>query len=155
MNKIASFQVNHDLLHPGIYVSRIDFTDIVTYDIRVKTPNAGDYLEPRAMHTTEHLFATFARNSQLGSRVVYFGPMGCLTGYYLLLKGVPHAEAIALIREAFSFIANYSGEIPGSARAECGNYLAHDLDAAKREAALFLPVVSDWSETRLAYNTDC
>lgn len=152
MQKIASFQVNHDTLLPGIYVSRVDFDDIVTYDLRVKTPNAGDYLDVRAMHTTEHLFATYIRNSALGSQVVYFGPMGCLTGYYLILKGVSHAAALEEIKRAFAFIADYMGEIPGSAKAECGNYLSHDLPAAKADARAFCEVIQDWTERNIWYS---
>jgi S-ribosylhomocysteine lyase len=147
MQKIASFQVNHDVLTPGMYVSRVD-GDVVTYDIRMKTPNAGDYLENAAMHTIEHLFATYARNSKHTDSVVYVGPMGCRTGFYLLVRDdMSNAEALALTRESFAFIAAFDGPIPGAAAsAECGNYLEHDLAGAKREAAQMVGVLRDWED---------
>lgn len=150
MERIASFCVDHNKLTPGIYLSRID-GDIVTYDIRMRTPNRPPFLENAVMHTIEHLFATFARNSQWKDQVIYFGPMGCRTGFYFLLRDVPHADAIALIREIFEKIAAYEGEVPGTTAAECGNYLEHDLAGAKKEAAAFLPVIAAWTEENLAY----
>ena len=120
MRKIASFCVNHLTLGKGMYISRVD-GDIVTYDIRMKVPNAGDYLENAPLHTFEHLFATYARNSALSGSVVYVGPMGCRTGFYLLMRGVSHAEALALTRESMDFIAAYEGEVPGVSARECGN----------------------------------
>lgn len=151
MERIKSFTVNHDVLTPGIYISRID-GDIVTYDIRVKKPNGGDYLANGAMHTIEHIFATFVRNSKFGGDVIYFGPMGCRTGFYLLLRsGVSTAEAVALIKEAFAFIAEFKGEIPGNTRIECGNYLEHDLDGATAEARAMNAVIKNWTENDLEY----
>ena len=114
MEKIASFQIDHDLLEPGIYLSRVDMGDIFTYDLRFKFPNAGDFLAPAAAHTVEHIFATFVRSSAIGDKVVYFGPMGCLTGFYLVLKGASHGEAIAVIKEGMAFAAAFEGEIPGN-----------------------------------------
>ena len=114
MKQIASFTVDHDKLEKGMYVSRID-GDVVTYDIRMKKPNGGDYLSNGALHTFEHLFATYARNSRLTDQVVYVGPMGCRTGFYLLLRdSVSRPEALALVQESFQFIRNFEGEIPGS-----------------------------------------
>ncbi len=151
MKKIASFCVNHDKLLPGIYLSRVD-GDVVTYDIRLVKPNCPPYLPNPVMHTIEHLFATFARNSQYGERVVYFGPMGCRTGFYFLVSGMEHREAIALIQEIFQKIANFEGEIPGaSCSAECGNYREHDLPGAKAWAAGFLPVIAGWTPGQLKY----
>ena len=151
MKKIASFCVNHDKLLPGIYLSRVD-GDVVTYDIRLVKPNCPPYLPNPVMHTIEHLFATFARNSQYGERVVYFGPMGCRTGFYFLVSGMEHREAIALIQEIFQKIANFEGEIPGaSCSAECGNYREHDLPGAKAWAAGFLPVIAGWTPEQLKY----
>lgn len=151
MERIKSFTVNHDVLTPGIYISRID-GDIVTYDIRVKKPNGGDYLSNGAMHTIEHIFATFVRNSKFGDDVIYFGPMGCRTGFYLLLRSsVTSAEAVVLIKEAFGFIAEFQGEIPGNTRIECGNYLEHDLAGAKSEASEMARVIKGWSEHDLKY----
>ncbi|HIU31795.1 MAG TPA: S-ribosylhomocysteine lyase [Candidatus Caccousia avistercoris] len=151
MKKIASFCVNHDKLLPGIYLSRVD-GDVVTYDIRLVKPNCPPYLPNPVMHTIEHLFATFARNSQYGERVVYFGPMGCRTGFYFLVSGMEHREAIALIQEIFQKIADFEGEIPGaSCSAECGNYREHDLPGAKAWAAGFLPVIAGWTPEQLKY----
>ena len=151
MKKIASFCVNHDKLLPGIYLSRVD-GDVVTYDIRLVKPNCPPYLPNPVMHTIEHLFATFARNSQYGERVVYFGPMGCRTGFYFLVSGMEHREAIALIQEIFQKIADFEGEIPGaSCSAECGNYMEHDLPGAKAWAAGFLPVIAGWTPGQLKY----
>lgn len=151
MKKIESFKVNHDILERGIYISRID-GDIVTYDIRVKIPNGGDYLANATMHTIEHIFATFVRNSVFSDDVIYFGPMGCRTGFYLLLRdNVAYADAIALIKDAFGFISDFEGDIPGNSRIECGNYLEHDLDDAKTEARVMAEVIKDWSTNDLKY----
>ena len=151
MERIASFQVDHDKLDRGLYVSRID-GDAVTFDIRMKKPNGGDYLANAALHTIEHLFATYARNGEWKESVLYFGPMGCRTGFYLLLRNdVPPADAIKLVKDAFAFIAGYEGEIPGASRKECGNYLEHDLAGAKAEAAAMLPVLEGWTPEKLRY----
>ena len=126
MDKIESFKINHNTLERGIYISRID-GDITTYDIRMKKPNGGDYLENAAMHTIEHLFATFARNSEFKNEIIYFGPMGCRTGFYFLVRNVKKEEVIALVKKTFDFIADYSGDIPGVSKIECGHYLEHNL----------------------------
>ena len=149
--RIASFSVDHTLLDCGIYLSRFDFSDIATYDIRVRKPNAGQYLDVCAVHTTEHLVATYVRNSDLKDHVVYFGPMGCLTGYYLLLKNVSHAAAIALIQDSFSFVALFEGKIPGSEPAECGNFAMHNLAQAKSDALRFLETIKNWAPIQLVY----
>lgn len=151
MDRIASFCVDHTKLMPGIYISRVD-GDIVTYDIRMRRPNIPPYLSNPALHTIEHLFATFARNSQWKDHVIYFGPMGCRTGCYLLLRDLPHEDAIRLIIDTFRQISEYSGEIPGAAAAECGNYLEHDLEEARKEAKQFLPVIQDWNVDKLRYD---
>ena len=151
MKKIASFTVNHDVLQKGMYVSRID-GDVVTYDIRMKIPNGGEYLCMKAAHTIEHLFATFARNSAHGDEIVYVGPMGCKTGFYLLVRDtLSHAQAIALVQESMAFIASYKGEIPGGSKKECGNYLYHDLEGAKAIAKDMQKVLADWSVEKLRY----
>lgn len=151
MKKIASFTVNHDVLQKGMYVSRID-GDVVTYDIRMKIPNGGEYLCMKAAHTIEHLFATFARNSAHGDEIVYVGPMGCKTGFYLLVRDtLSHAQAIALVQESMAFIASYEGEIPGGSKKECGNYLYHDLEGAKAIAKDMQKVLADWSVEKLRY----
>ncbi len=151
MKTIASFTVNHDKLKPGMYVSRID-RDVVTYDIRMKIPNGGDYLPTPAAHTIEHLFATYARNSRMADEVVYVGPMGCRTGFYLLLRDtVSRTEAIRLVQDSFAFIAAYQGEIPGATRQACGHYLEHDLPGARAAAADFCCVLEGWREDRMQY----
>ncbi len=150
MERIASFCVDHTKLMPGIYTSRID-GDIVTYDIRMRRPNIPPFLSNAAMHTIEHLFATFVRNSRHKDHIIYFGPMGCRTGFYFLTRNLSHAEAIHLMIEAFAFVADFEGAIPGAAAAECGNFLEHDLDGAKKEAKAFLPVIMEWSEEKLRY----
>lgn len=151
LKTIASFTVNHDKLEKGMYISRID-GDVVTYDIRMRKPNAGDYLSNGAMHTFEHLFATYARNSEYSDAVIYIGPMGCRTGFYLLLRSsISHKDAIDLVRKSFAFIARFQGEIPGSKRQECGNYLEHDLAGAKAVAEDMLAVLDGWTEENLQY----
>jgi S-ribosylhomocysteine lyase len=150
MQKIASFCVDHTKLLPGIYVSRVD-GDITTYDIRMVRPNTPPYLKNGELHTIEHLFATFARNSSYANRVIYFGPMGCRTGFYFLLRNVPQSEAVQLIIDIFQKIADYEGEIPGASAQECGNYLDHDLAGAKQRVSEFLPVIKDWTEAKLKY----
>ncbi len=150
MERIASFCVDHTRLERGMYLSRQD-GDIFTYDIRMKKPNAGEYLAVPAMHTIEHLFATYARNSQYGSSVVYVGPMGCRTGFYLLTRGLTHQQAIQLVQDSMAFIAAYEGEIPGATEPECGNYREQDLSGAKAEAAAMVPVLESWNPERLQY----
>ena len=151
MEKIASFTVDHDRLGRGMYVSRVD-GDAVTYDIRMKKPNGGDYLSTGEAHTIEHLFATWARNSEFRHSVIYVGPMGCRTGFYIILRdSVSRADAIRLVRDSFRFIADYSGEIPGAKASECGNCIDHDLLGARRVARELLPVLEGWTEDRLEY----
>ncbi|MBP5432031.1 S-ribosylhomocysteine lyase [Ruminococcus sp.] len=151
MKTIASFTVDHDTLEKGMYVSRID-GDAVTYDIRMKKPNGGDYLSNGALHTFEHLFATYARNSKFSDSVIYVGPMGCRTGFYLILRDrVNNEQAIRLVQDSFRFVADFSGKIPGSERKECGNYLEHDLEGAKSVAADMLGVLENYSEKQLCY----
>lgn len=151
MEKIASFTVNHDTLEKGMYISRID-GDVVTYDIRMKKPNGGDYLQMSAAHTLEHLFATYARNSRQKDQVIYVGPMGCRTGFYLLLRDtVAYADAIALVKESMAFARDFNGEIPGNKREECGNYLDHDLQGAKEIGREMAEVLSAWTVADLQY----
>lgn len=151
MKKIASFTVNHDVLEKGMYISRID-GDVVTYDVRMKKPNGGDYFQMSAAHTLEHLFATYARNSKHGDKIVYVGPMGCRTGFYLLTRDeVSHADAIALVKESMAFAAKFEGEIPGTTKIECGNYLDHDLAGAKVLAEDMCAVLEKWTEADLIY----
>ena len=151
MKKSASFTVDHDKFEKGMYISRID-GDAVTYDIRMKKPNSGDFLTNGALHTFEHLFATYARNSEYSDSVIYVGPMGCRTGFYLILRDtVSHDEAIKLVQASFRFTAGFTGKIPGSERRECGNYLEHDLAGAKAVAEDMLEVLKEWTEEKLNY----
>ena len=151
MERIASFSVNHDKLEKGIYISRID-ADVISYDIRMKKPNGGDYLEVAAMHTFEHLFATYARNSEFSDNVIYVGPMGCRTGFYLLMRDVvKKQDVIDMVKGAFSYISNFDGIIPGSKKEECGNYLEHDLEGAKEVAKDMCRVLADWTEEKMKY----
>ena len=151
MKKIASFTINHDTLEKGMYISRID-GDVITYDIRMKLPNGGDYLSTGVAHTIEHLLATFARNGAYQDSVIYVGPMGCRTGFYMLLRDdVPYASAIKLVKDGMRFIADFNGEIFGSTKAECGNYLDHDLNGAKKIGEEMCEVLKNWTEKDLAY----
>lgn len=150
MERIASFSVDHLKLKEGIYLSRAD-GDVDTYDIRLRRPNGGDYLQNPAIHTVEHLFATFVRNSEMAGHIIYFGPMGCRTGFYFLVRGMTGAQVIDLTRRAFAFIADYEGEIPGAAAAECGNYLEHDLSGAKADARRFLKIIQNYTSEQLKY----
>lgn len=151
MKKIASFTVNHDVLEKGMYISRID-GDVITFDIRMKRPNAGDYLSASAAHTLEHLFATFARNSRFESGVLYVGPMGCRTGFYLLMRDcVSLSDCISLVQESMAFVRDFEGDIPGNTSVECGNYLDHDLLGAKAVAADMCKVLKAWKTENLQY----
>ena len=152
MKTIASFTVDHDKLKKGMYVSRVD-GDVVTYDVRMKLPNAGDFLSNGAMHTLEHLFATYARNDALGDQVIYVGPMGCRTGFYLLLRDtVSKKQAIELVKNSLKFVGGFEGIIPGSQKRECGNYLEHDLSGAKAVADDMLKVLENWDEGNMQYD---
>lgn len=151
MQKIASFSINHDILQKGMYVSRVD-GDVVTYDIRMKLPNQGEYLSNGSLHSFEHLFATYARNTDLAEGIVYIGPMGCRTGFYVLLRDtIPPTAALELIKDSFTFIKEFEGEIPGTKPAECGNYLEHDLAGAKAAAIDMLAVLKDWTTGDMNY----
>lgn len=151
MKKIASFTVNHDTLEKGMYISRIDGA-IITYDIRMKKPNGGDYFCMSAAHTMEHLFATFARNSKWGNEIIYVGPMGCRTGFYLLTRDTLSKEnAITLVKESMAFVRDFVGEIPGNKQEECGNYLDHDLEGAKALGKDMVAVLDTWTVENLQY----
>lgn len=143
MKKIPSFTIDHLHLLRGIYVSRKDMIGgevVTTFDIRMKEPNREPALGQGALHTIEHLAATFLRNHPVwGERIVYWGPMGCLTGNYLLVRGDWQAEdMVEILTETFRFVADFEGEVPGAAPKDCGNYLLHDLPMAKWESAKYL-----------------
>ena len=137
MNKIASFSVDHDIIEPGIYVSRID-GDIVTYDMRTRKPNMGDYMDNLTMHSVEHMFATYIRNSEISESVIYFGPMGCQTGFYLLVRNESNERVLTVVKEVLKRIIEHEGEIFGNKREECGNYRNLNLDAARLECKRYL-----------------
>ena len=143
MDLIPSFQVDHTLIVPGIYVSRRDEVGdgvVTTFDVRMKRPNAEPAVHPNALHTIEHVVATFLRNdSEWKDRIVYWGPMGCLTGNYLLVKGSPTPQEVyPLVLRAFEHLRDFEGAVPGATAVNCGNYLLHDLNMAKWEAARFV-----------------
>ncbi len=151
MKTIKSFLVDHTVLMPGVYVSRVD-GDAVTYDLRLKRPNMEPVLDNAPIHTIEHLFATYVRNSEYKDSVIYFGPMGCRTGFYFIVRDdVDNAKVMLLIKAAFEFIADYNGEIPGATERECGNYRDHDLAGAKAEAAKYAQVLSCLSPDNMNY----
>ena len=155
MDKIASFTFNHLKLLPGVYVSRRDTAGdarITTFDIRMTRPNHEPVMNTAEIHTIEHLGATFLRNHKVyKDRVLYFGPMGCRTGFYLLTRGLTPAEALSLTVESFRFMAAFEGDVPGASEVECGNYRDMDLPAAKAEAAAMLPVLEALTADELHY----
>lgn len=151
MEKIASFQVDHTKFGVGMYISRID-DDIVTYDIRMVKPNGGVYISNPSLHTIEHIFATYARNSQFSRNIIYVGPMGCRTGFYLLTRGISHENAINLVRDAYTYISKFEGEIPGYSPIECGNYLEHDLQSAKKDVLPLLEKLKGYTPEMLDYS---
>ena len=151
MNKIPSFTINHEKLLRGIYVSRKDEVGgdtVTTFDIRMKGPNREPALHPGALHTIEHLAATYLRNDpEWRDRIVYWGPMGCLTGNYLLMRGnLEPQDILDLMRRTFAFIADFDGDVPGAAPRDCGNYLLHDLPMARLEARKYLTEVLERME---------
>ena len=150
MERIASFCVDHTKLEPGIYISRID-GDIATYDIRMRKPNTPPFLSNPVLHSFEHLFATIARNSEYGGRVIYFGPMGCRTGCYFLVRNMEPQQALDLIKSVLKQIGEYSGPLTGNTAPECGNYLEHDLEGAKKEASEFYDLVRHWTVEKMRY----
>ena len=145
MEKITSFCVDHDLLKRGVDVSRID-GDITTYDIRMRIPNGGEYMDAVTMHSVEHLFATYIRNSEVSDQVIYFGPMGCRTGFYLLMRTTPRDVVLAQIKKVFSQIVNHDGPMFGATRKECGNYRELSVGAARVEATTYLAVLEGQTE---------
>ena len=140
LRRIASFSVNHDNITEGIYVSRID-GDVTTYDMRTRIPNSGNYMDNITMHSVEHLFATYVRNSSIGERVIYFGPMGCQTGFYLLVRDTDNSEVLRTVKEVLADIIAHNGDIPGARREECGNYKNLDLECAKNECKRYLNIL--------------
>lgn len=152
MERIASFTVDHNKLVPGLYYSRRD-GDVVTFDLRFKKPNTGDLLTNAEMHSAEHLIATLLRNSGEKDSVVYFGPMGCQTGFYFLFNNetLSCEGAIDLLKEVFNTAAAFDGEMPGKSAVECGNYINLDVDLGKAVCKYYADVISDWTVENLSY----
>jgi len=150
MEKIKSFQINHNILEPGFYISRED-DNVITYDLRTRKPNNGDYMDNATMHSLEHMFATYSRNSEVADKVVYFGPMGCQTGFYFLVKDLAPVEVFELTIEILEDIIAYEGPVFGASAIECGNYANLDLALAKKEAARYLDVLNEWTNMEFTY----
>ncbi|MGL4852878.1 MAG: S-ribosylhomocysteine lyase [Phocaeicola sp.] len=153
MKTIPSFTIDHIAMSRGIFVSRKDSVGgetVTTFDIRMKEPNREPVLGQGALHTIEHLAATYLRNHPTwADKIVYWGPMGCLTGNYLLMKGdLQSSDIVALMQETFRFVAQFEGEVPGTTAMDCGSYLLHDLPMAKLEAARYLHEVLECMETK-------
>lgn len=143
MDLIPSFSVDHTRIVPGIFESRVDTVGdslVTTFDVRLKKPNAEPSIDPAAMHTIEHVVATYLRNHPYWKdQLIYWGPMGCLTGFYIIVKGRPAAaEMFPIMLEAFQYMAAFEGEVPGATPENCGKYLMHDLPMAKWEAARYV-----------------
>lgn len=157
MKKIASFTIDHERLEPGIYVSRRDTTPagdvITTFDIRMTRPNREPALTPKSLHAMEHLAATFLRNhEEWQNRIVYWGPMGCCTGNYLLVQGeYASRDILPLIRETMRFVTGFEGEVPGATPRDCGNYSFMDLNQARKDARRYLDVLDNATDVNLNY----
>ena len=151
VRRISSFSVDHNLIDEGIYISRID-GDITTYDMRTRKPNMGDYMDNITMHSVEHMFATYIRNSDIGGDVIYFGPMGCRTGFYLLVRNADNEKVLDEVKAVLNKIVFEATEMFGASRVECGNYLELSLDAAKIEAKRYLDALNSREQSFL-YNT--
>ena len=142
MYKITSFTVDHRKIEPGMYISRTD-NDITTYDMRTRKPNCGEYMDNITMHTLEHMFATFVRNSEIANDVIYFGPMGCQTGFYLLVRNADNNRVYEITLDILRKIINYSGDVLGESETECGNYKNLNLESAKKEAKSYLEILEN------------
>ena len=156
MKKIASFTVNHLTLKPGIYVSRKDHVGeevLTTFDLRMTAPNLGPVMNTAEIHTIEHLGATYLRNHpEYADKTIYFGPMGCRTGFYLILAGdYESSDIVSLMTDMYQFISDYEGEIPGASPRDCGNYLDLNLGMAKYLADRYLKVLRNITPDRLVY----
>ena len=150
MERIKSFQIYHNILEPGFYISRED-DNVITYDLRTRKPNAGDYMDNATMHSLEHMFATYSRNSKVSDKVVYFGPMGCQTGFYFLVKDLAPVEVFELTKQILADILAYEGPVFGASAIECGNYANLDLALAKTEAARYLEVLNNQTNMEFTY----
>ena len=158
MEKITSFTIDHLRLIPGLYVSRIDRVEghpVTTFDIRITNPNEEPVMNTAEVHTIEHLAATFLRNHKTyADKTIYFGPMGCRTGFYLLLdsRQVSDAQAVELVKEVFAAGAAYDGEMPGKSARECGNYINLDVETGRAVCGFYGDLIADWTAERLSYD---
>ena len=152
MERIASFQVDHTKLQPGLYLSRRD-GEVTTFDLRFKKPNTGDLLSNAEMHSVEHIIATLLRNSPQKEAVIYFGPMGCQTGFYFLFdsRRLSDSGAIQLVKDVFAAGAAYDGPMPGKSEAECGNYRNLDVTLANVQCVFYRDLIQNWTEADLRY----
>ena len=141
IKKIASFTVNHETLRPGIYISRKD-GETITYDLRTRIPNTDDLMDHSTMHSLEHMFATYIRNSEIASDVIYFGPMGCQTGFYLIVNGRSNDEILFAVKGTLEKIIAHTGDIFGNSPIECGNYRTLSLEKAKIESKRYLDILN-------------
>lgn len=151
VKKIESFKADHDKINPGIYISRVDGS-AVTYDLRTRKPNCGEYMDNVTMHTVEHMFATYVRSSDIGDRVLYFGPMGCQTGFYLIVwDDVSPQSVLEAVKSVLASIINHKGEVFGASRKECGNYKNLELAPCVKECENYLSVLNNIREADFKY----
>ncbi len=150
MQKITSFTVDHNYIVPGFYLSRVD-GDVTTYDLRTRRPNCGDYMDLSTMHTCEHMLATYLRNGELKQDILYFGPMGCQTGFYLLVRNADPERTVKALKTALAQVVAHTGEVFGNSQVECGSFRTLSLKAAQDECASYLKVLEDWTVDKLAY----
>ena len=144
--RIASFSINHDILLPGIYVSRVD-GDVTTYDLRHRRPNTDDLIDNATLHSLEHMFATYIRNGELRNNIIYYGPMGCQTGFYLLIRGSDNETVLREVKKTCERILAHEGPVFGAASRECGNYRNLNLEKAKIEARRYLDELNSREQT--------
>jgi len=150
MERMKSFNIDHKKLNVGLYISRVD-GDITTYDLRTRKPNVDELMDHSTMHSVEHMFATYIRNSALSDSIIYFGPMGCQTGFYLLVRNAVHQQVIEIIKSVLLQILNHNGDIFGNSETECGNYRSLSLEAAKKECKAYYQRIKDYTTSDLVY----
>ena len=144
-SKIESFKIDHNKLKEGIYISRTD-GDIVTYDLRTRKPNMGDYMDNITMHSVEHMIATYIRSSEIADSVIYFGPMGCQTGFYLLVRDkVKKEEVLSVLKDVLQKTISHEGDVFGASQIECGNYKNLDIEKAKTECRRYLDILNGYT----------
>lgn len=150
VRKIESFKADHDKIEPGIYISRTD-GDLITYDMRTRKPNCGNYMDNITMHTVEHMFATYVRSSEIGDSVIYFGPMGCQTGFYLIVKDTQPQKVLSVVKSVLQQIIDHEGPVFGAERKECGNYRNLALEPCVEECRRYLDVLNSKAEVDFKY----